>query len=327
MKWTNPSSIEAYDEEKISLIIDYDSRNTYSNIVKFETLWDGSWLDIGDNSLSYSNIGEDELGNLEIFPNKVATTYPLNPIAGEPFSLRLEMQGTSDWLGGTYEVRLWTDESKEGTEYFIQQNHNLNIGQREILEIEFETWPHNCGLIPYEIISRDAGGKILESIISDFIGCNFELIDLALVGEIKVNEYSNSCSLDIKVQNIGNRDYVFDEGEEADITLIIDGQVEKSSTSIPELKVGEEAEIRLGISRSGFKDIRVILDGDKRYSEINRENNGLGWSSSSGPILFNNDSDFDGLPNLLEESGYVIRIIDNRMAIKSMIVFSNDEIV
>jgi len=324
MKWTNPSSIEAYDEEKISLIIDYDSRNTYSNIVKFETLWDGSWLDIGDNSLSYSNIGEEDLGNLEIFPNKVATTYPLNPIAGEPFSLRLEMQGTSDWLGGTYEVRLWTDESKEGSVYFTQLDNNLNIGQKELLEIEFEKWPHNCGLIPYQIISRDAGGIILESINSEFIGCNFELIDLALVGEIEVKECVNSCSLDIKVQNIGNRDYVTDEDEEADITLIIDGLVEKSSTTVPELKVGEEAVISLGISRSGFKDIRVILDGDKRYSEINRDNNGLGWSSPSGPILFNNDSDFDGLPNLLEESGYVIRIIDNRMAIKSMIVFSND---
>ena len=324
MKWTNPSSIEAYDEEKISLIIDYDSRNTYSNIVKFETLWDGSWLDIGDNSLSYSNIGEDELGNLEIFPNKVATTYPLNPIAGEPFSLRLEMQGTSDWLGGTYEVRLWTDESKEGSEYFIQLDNNLNIGQKELLEIEFEKWPHNCGLIPYQIISRDAEGIILESINSEFIGCNSELIDLALVGEIEVKECVNSCSLDIKVQNIGNRDYVTDEDEEADITLIIDGLVEKSSTTVPELKVGEEAVISLGISKSGFKDIRVILDGDKRYSEFNRDNNGLGWSSSSGPILFNNDSDFDGLPNLLEQNGYVIRIIDNRMAIKSMIDFSND---
>ena len=324
MKWTNPSSIEAYEEDKMSLIIYYDSQNTYSNIINFQILWDGSWLDIGDNLISYSDIVEDDFVSLEIFPNKVATTSPLNPIAGEPFSLKLEIQGTSDWIGGSYEVRLWTDESKEGTEYFIQQNHNLNIGQKEILEIEFENWPHNCGLIPYEIISRDAGGKILESIISDFIGCNIELIDLALVGEIKVNEYSNSCSLDIKVQNIGNRDYVFDEGEEADITLIIDGLVEKSSTSIPELKVGEEAEIRLGISRSGFKDIRVILDGEKRYSEINRENNGLGWSSSSGPILFNNDSDFDGLPNLLEENGYVIRIADNRMAIKSMIDYLND---
>ncbi|SVB58011.1 uncharacterized protein METZ01_LOCUS210865, partial [marine metagenome] len=111
---------------------------------------------------------------------------------------------------------------------------------------------------------------------------------------------------------------------QADVTLIIDGMVTNSSVTVPPLKIGETIILEVGIPTSGFQDLRIILDGQRRHSELDRSNNGLGWSSTTGPIEFENDTDFDGLPDLVEEAGYLIHILDSRVEAVRMLEFLQD---
>jgi hypothetical protein len=199
------------------------------------------------------------------------------------------------------------------------------VGDSELVEVGFEEWPDTCGTLPYEIVARDSGGAVLDKIESKFDGCTIDLIDLSVIGQLDIIHSSESCIATITVANKGTRDYApATVADQADVTLIVDGKIVKSSVSVPPLGIGEEVVLEVGVPISGFQDLRMVLDGDMKYSDLDRHNNGLGWASAHGPIVFENDSDFDGLSNEFELAGYTIRTITSKSVLTDLILFLED---
>lgn len=324
-EWSVPVRLDPSDGKLIEFSRVFSAGSDYSASLYIKALWDGEWIDVGDTH-EITLPTENALDGFEPFPNERATTSPDFPRGGEPFAIQFRVQGSTNWLDGTYEVKLWLDESKQGAVYSIPaQKHNLQVGEFRLIEIGLKEWPKNCGRLPYEVVARDSDGQVKDTIESYFDGCEIELADLSLVGQIEISQSPTTCFATIIVENIGSRDYAPDTSEEqADVTLIIDGIVEKSSTTVPPLDIGEKAILEVGITKSGFREIHIILNGDGRFSELDRSNNGLGWSSASGPILFENDSDFDGLSNEIEASGYWIRTLEDRTTVEQFLVWVRD---
>lgn len=323
--WAPPILLESgdfrlFDTVSAFSVGSYDFARLY-----IMALWDGEWINLSnpeDIDLPTGNA----LDGFEPFPYEVATTTPAFPIGGEEFAINFWARGSTDWNEGTYEVKIWLDESKQGVGYQIPpQLNNLQIGELRLFEIGLNSWPNTCGKIPYEIIARSSEGEILDSIQSYFEGCKIEMVDFSVVDRIEISRSTTHCSATFIVENIGSRDYVPESPEDhADVTLIVDGVVEISSTNIPRLNIGQSTELEVPIPKSGFSDIRIIVNTDRRISELDRSNNGLGWASSSGPILFENDSDFDGLSNAVEEAGYEISTVSDLASLNELMRYIED---
>jgi len=326
VEWEVPVKIAPNDRETIELSRRYSLGIDSSADLLARVLWDGEWIEVMDPPIIFPMQVNDGLDGSDPFRYETVTSHPTFPRGGEPFAIQFWAVGSSAWAGGSYEVRLWLDSSKEGAAYLAPpQAHNLEIGVPDLIEVGFSEWPDTCGWLPYEIVARDSEGRVLDTIESGFDGCTIELIDLSLVGHIEISQSMSSCVATITVENTGTRDYEPKKADEqADVTLIVDGIVTKSSVTVPPLDIGERTSLEVGIPTSGFQDLRIVLDGERRYSELDRSDNGLGWSSTSGPIIFENDSDFDGLSNQFEKSGYDITTLETRAVLENLIDYLVD---
>ena len=325
LEWKVPITIDPYDKSVFEFSRTYRVGIDSTTSVLAQILWDGGWVDAIGGPLQFSLNTEHPLDGHEPLTYGNATTTPAYPKGGDPFSIQFWAKGSSNWLDGSYQITLWLDPSKSGPYYSTTPlPHGLGIGEPRLIEMGFESWPHTCGKLPYEIIAKDSEGGELDRIEGHFDGCTIELPDLSLVGLINLNPSLTSCVAIITVENAGSRHYTPDPVDQADVTLIIDGMVSESDITIPPLKIGETTTLEVGIPTSGFQELRIILDGQRRHSELDRSNNGLGWSSTTGHIEFENDTDFDGLPDLVEEAGYLINILATKIEVASFMEFIDD---
>ena len=325
LAWGVPIAIDPYDKSVFEFSRSYRVGIDSTASVLAQVLWDGEWVDAIGGPLQFPLNTEHPLDGHEPLTYDNATTTPAYPKGGDPFAIQFWAEGSNNWLDGSYQMTLWLDESKDGPYYSTPLlPHGLEIGEPRLIEVGFESWPHTCGKLPYEIVAKDSEGGELDRIEGRFDGCTIELPDLSLVGQINLDPRLTSCVAILTVENTGSRHYTPDPADQADVTLIIDGMVTISSVTVPPLEIGETTTLEVGIPTSGFQDLRIILDGQRRHSELDRSNNGLGWSSTTGPIEFENDTDFDGLPNLVEESGYLIHILDSRIQVERLQRFLDD---
>ena len=325
MVWETPTNVDPYDKSFSDFTRSYEIGSASEILVHTQALWDGEWVSVLDNPVNFSLSLNHPLDSKEEFSQSKATTKPAYPSGGEPFAIQFQGTGTSSWLDGNYQVYFWLDEDKDGLYYSMPPiENNLQIGESKLIEVSFESWPNTCGKMPYLVIAKDNENLELDRIEGYFDGCNIELPDLSFIDQIDLTTSSQSSVARIKVGNIGDRAYSPLNTTPAKLDLIIDGIIFPSGVPIPALEINEQTVLEVDIPISGFQEFRIIIDGEYQYSELNRDNNGLGWASSTGAIIFENDSDFDGLPNSIEESGYLINTINSRHQIQNLLSYLED---
>lgn len=325
MVWETPTNVDPYDKSFSDFTRSYEIGSASEILVHTQALWDGEWISVLDNPVNFSLSLDHPLDSKEEFSQSKATTKPAYPSGGEPFAIQFWGTGTSSWLDGNYQVYFWLDEDKDGPYYSMPPiENNLQIGESKLIEVSFESWPNTCGKMPYLVIAKDNENLELDRIEGYFEGCNIELPDLSFIDQIDLTTSSQSSIARIKVGNIGDRAYSPSLSTQAKLDLIIDGIIFPSGVTIPSLGINEQTVLEVDIPISGFQEFRIIIDGEYQHSELNRDNNGLGWASSTGAIIFENDSDFDGLPNSIEESGYLINTINSRHQIQNLLSYLED---